>query len=115
MRVADVVFERREDVLVAYIEGEVDMSNAGGLRTAVGEQVPNDAVAAVVVLEKVTYLDSAGIALIFELNERLRQRSQELRLVIPDSSPAADTLRLAGVREAVATWETLDEALPASE
>ena len=41
-----------------------------------------------------TYLDSAGIAGLFRLAERLRIRRQDLRLVVPPDSPIRAVLRL---------------------
>jgi hypothetical protein len=38
-------------------------------------------------------------------------RGQDLRLVLPAASPAADALRLAGVIGQLRTWDTLEEAL----
>ena len=37
-------------------------------------------------LSEVGYLDSSGVLLIFELATRLRNRGQDLELVVPDDS-----------------------------
>ena len=59
-------------------------------RGALSESVPNFALALVLDLSDVEYLDSGGIHLIYELREKLRARGQTLQLVIPADSPASD-------------------------
>jgi anti-anti-sigma factor len=58
---------------------------------------PNDARGLVVDLRDVSYLDSAGIRLLYHLREDLRAGRQRLRLVMGDDSPVNHTLRLAGL------------------
>jgi anti-anti-sigma factor len=108
---ADVRFTHSGQALVAQLTGEVDLSNAESLRTAITEATPNQSLALVFDLSQVDYLDSAGIQLIYQLRADLRARGQSLRLVIPASSPATDALRLAGVSRHLETVETLEAAL----
>lgn len=111
MRLADIRLSEEGRAVVAQLTGELDLSNAGNIGGALAESVPNSALVLIVDLSEVQYLDSAGIHLIYELREKLRARGQALQLVIPPDSPASDALRLAGVVGAVATSETVDEAL----
>jgi anti-anti-sigma factor len=108
---ADVRFMPSGRAMVARLTGEVDMSNAESLRTAIAEATPNQALALVFDLSEIDYLDSAGIQLIYQLRSDLRARGQSLRLVIPAGSPATDALRLAGVSHHLDTEETLAAAL----
>ena len=78
---------------VVHVRGEIDLSNAAQVRDAVGDALGADAVV-VVDLSEVGYLDSAGIAMIFRLAERLTYNRQELRLVIPPDSPIRSAVRL---------------------
>jgi anti-anti-sigma factor len=98
-------------VVVARLTGEVDLSNAVGIESAIAEATPNHAVALILDVSALDYLDSAGIHLIYKLREKLRARGQTLRLVIPAESAANDALRLAGVSQAVDTARTLEAAL----
>ena len=100
-----------EGVLVARLEGEVDLANADVVRSALVRAASNDFVGAVIDLSQVSYMDSAGINVLFHLRERLRVRGQELRLVIPPGSGAYDALRYAGVLEALALSDSVDAAL----
>jgi anti-sigma B factor antagonist len=108
---ADVQFSDHERVTVVRLTGEIDLSNADAIETAIAEATPNHALALILDVTALGYLDSAGIHLIYKLREKLRARGQSLRLVIPPDSPANDALRLAGVSHNVETAETLDAAL----
>ena len=115
MRVADLDFSTRDKVLIAHLTGEVDLSNAGQLSTALTDATVNELMVLVLDLRDVDYFDSAGIQLIYHLRESLRSRGQTLRLVIPSTSPVHHALRLAGVGTTVGIVETLDEALGEAE
>jgi anti-sigma B factor antagonist len=111
MKLGDVQFTRRTDVLVAELAGEVDMSNAEGIGQAIVETTSNRESTVVLDLSTLHYLDSAGIQLLFKLREQLRARCQMLALVIPARSASNDALRLAGVTSHVEMFETLEDAL----
>lgn len=78
----------------ASISGEIDLSNARLLLDTVAATMPDDAAVVVLDLTATTYLDSAGIAALFRLADRLRIRRQDLRLVVPPDSPIRAVLRL---------------------
>jgi anti-anti-sigma factor len=107
--IASLDLEAGGDVLVATVEGEIDSSNAAELRLALSERLPSAASALVLDLSKVTYLDSAGVHLIFELGRRLAARRQAIRLVIGPRSPIRRVLEMCAV-EAVAPIDLDREA-----
>ena len=111
MRISDVHFCDRSGALIARVTGEIDLSNADDIGAAIALEMPNRGRVLVLDLTEVEYLDSAGMGLIFRLQERLRARSQTLRLVIPATSAVQDALRLAGVSGTVEILGTVDEAL----
>jgi anti-anti-sigma factor len=111
MNLADVEFVTRDDVLVANVTGEVDLSNADRLGRVIAEATSNHLAALVLNLSETDYFDSAGIRLIFELRDGLHRRGLDFRLVIQDSSPAHDALRLAGLSGRVEIVHTVDAAL----
>jgi anti-anti-sigma factor len=111
MMLADVQFDARDQVVVAGVTGEVDVSNATQLCDAIGEATPNTAFGVVLDLGGVDYLDSAGIHLIYRLRENLRARGQKLMLAIPAASPVQGALRLAGVTQHLPIASSVDEAL----
>ena len=113
MALADLNVETVGQVVVAGLDGEIDMSNANELGDALSRGVSNEALGLVVDLTDITYLDSAAIQVIYGLRERLQMRGQQIRLVVAPASPIADALRIAGVPAAVGTDETRDAALHA--
>ena len=108
---AEIGVERQGGTVVARLSGEVDMTNATRVREQLLEAVPNDVLALVVDLESCRYLDSAAIEVIFDLSRRLQRRRQELRLVVPDSSPLGRVLVLTDVDSVAPVHPTLESAL----
>lgn len=96
-QIAACEFEERGEVLIATIEGEIDASNAAQLRLAVSERLPSASSALVLDLSHVTYIDSAGIHLVFDLGRRLAARRQSMRLVVPERAPVRRVLELCAV------------------
>ena len=108
---AELDFERHELAVVATLAGEVDMTNAEYVRDQITAQVPNDAHALVIDLSATQYLDSAAIELLFELSRRLGRRRQQLRLVVPETSPLTRLLTLTDVGSVAPVHSDLAAAL----
>jgi anti-anti-sigma factor len=109
--IARITTELAGDVPIVAIEGEIDASNvdevANSLRTAVSNRNP----AVVVDLTATTYIDSAGLNLLFELGHELAERQQELHLIVAPSSPIARMVAIIGLDVSQPTHATRDEAL----
>ena len=108
---ADVSFETLEGVVVARLQGEIDMSNAAELGAAITARVPSEARALVLDLAGVGYVDSAGIHVFFELRERLTRRGQEIRVALAADSPVATALEYAGVQRTLGAATTVPDAI----
>ena len=108
---ADIEVERHDSAVVAHLSGEVDMTNAAFVRDELLAAVPNDALTLIVDLAGCRYLDSAAIEVIFDLARRLARRRQELRLVVPESSPLGRVLMLTDVNSVAPVHASLDSAL----
>lgn len=89
---AVVRVETRGATVIAAIAGEVDPSNSRALGRRLAETVPNDALSVVVDLSEVSFLDSSGVQMLFELAERLTGRQQRLSVVVPPEAPARRVL-----------------------
>lgn len=87
------------------------MTNAVYVREELLDSVPNDAPALVIDLSGCRYLDSAAIEVVFDLSRRLGRRRQQLRLVVPTSSPLGRVLELTEVASVAPIHGTLDSAL----
>jgi anti-anti-sigma factor len=97
--------------IVATVAGEVDISNAADLGSALEGAVPQRALGLVLDLSEATYIDSAGIHLLFRLGGRLTRRRQQLRVVVPDGAPIRKIVNLAGLGWTVPSDKTVAEAL----
>ncbi len=111
--IAGMEFEQRDEVLIATLEGEIDSSNASELRLALSERLPSSASALVLDLSQVTYLDSSGIHLLFDLGRRLSARRQAIRLVVPERAPMRRVLELCAIDGVAPMDVDLDRSLQA--
>jgi anti-anti-sigma factor len=102
-----------DDVVIARLSGEVDLSNAAEVGDALAAGVPNSALGLVLDLTATTYLDSSGVHLVFDLAERLRTRQQQLRIVVPAGAPIRRVLRIVELGDTVPVVASVDEAVEA--
>jgi anti-anti-sigma factor len=102
------------DVVVAAVEGEIDASNARAIGDRLRQTITNRGRALIVDLAATTYLDSAGINLLFEIGNELRERQQRLLVVVAEPSPIARMLEITGLVAAVPMHPTLETALVAA-
>jgi anti-anti-sigma factor len=104
-------FEQLGHVVLAYLKGEVDLSNAQSVKTELLAAVPNTASALLVDLSDTRHLDSSGLQLLFELAHRLGNRGQELNVIVPDGSLVRRILVLTEIHEVVPLFTSIDAAL----
>jgi anti-sigma B factor antagonist len=110
---ATVTDDRRGSVAIARVQGEIDASNVSWVQERLRAPLTNECDGLAVDLSETTYLDSAGIAMLFELSTALRQRQLRLRLVVADGSSIARMITLTGLAGAVPTHPSLEAALAA--
>lgn len=111
MRSDNLRLGRHEDVLVARLSGEIDLSNAEQLGEQIADATPSEYVGVALDLTEVSHIDSYGLYVMFGLRERLAQRGQALALVLPRDSPVQPALRLANVVQRMEVAEAVDDAL----
>ena len=111
---ATVTEETHGSVVVAAIDGEVDVSNTAEIGVRLRSALSNRSTVLVVDLTETTYLDSAGINLMFALDADLRERQQALRLVVPPEAPIARAIAITGLDGAVPTHAQREAALAAA-
>lgn len=107
---ARVEVARKGDLCLVRIRGEVDISNASELSGRIAAAVPNGISRIAIDLSETTYLDSAGVQLLFVLAERLRIRRHDLRLIVPEESPIRGVLELTSLPKLVSMEAQLEEA-----
>jgi anti-anti-sigma factor len=108
---ARVEEDSRGDVPIARVHGEVDASNARDIGSRLRTMLSNRSETMVVDLSPTTYIDSAGLNLLFALAEEMRSRQQRLVVVVPDDSPIARIVTVTALDRVAATYPTLDDAL----
>jgi anti-anti-sigma factor len=111
MRLANIETETRDRVVVARIDGELDLSNATEVRNAISARIKNDAVGLVLDLSETTFIDSAGLHALFDIRTQLQNRGQEMRLVVPGTAMIGETLRIVGIPPSIGVSESLQAAL----
>jgi len=102
------------DVPVLRLDGEIDVSNVDEIRGRMRDLVSNREFALVVDLTPTSYLDSAGINLLFAVGEQMRGRQQQLHVVLAEGSPLVRMVSLTGLDKSLPTHSTLERALAAA-
>ncbi|HJS92976.1 MAG TPA: STAS domain-containing protein, partial [Solirubrobacteraceae bacterium] len=96
-----VRFDKRRDVLVARLAGEIDLSNAEALGVEIANAAPPGAERVVLDLTEVEHIDSYGIFVIHGLRQRLREAETALVLVIPKDGRIRRALELVRIQESM--------------
>ena len=98
---------------VARLRGEIDMSNVVSVEEQINAAVTNKAFALIVDLSNVTYLDSAGIRMLFQLEMRVTKSQQQLFLIVPRDLEINRTLEASGAIGSLRIVRKLEDALEA--
>jgi anti-sigma B factor antagonist len=102
-----------DGVPVAHLSGEVDISRAAAIRLDLLRALSNLHHGLVVDLRDVSYLDSAGVNVLFEVAERMGSRQQTLATVIPESALIERVTALVDLGSATQIYKNLDTAVAA--
>jgi anti-anti-sigma factor len=102
---------RQGTICLVRVHGEIDLSNAQEVSTAIGSAMGQEARRLVVDLSDITYLDSSGVALLLRLAERLQTRRRQLHLVVPRGSPVRRVLVFTGVPRVIPVEARLEDVL----
>lgn len=105
-----VTVSTHDGIPVAQVRGELDLSNVAQVRTAIASAVTNTMPALVVDLSDLTYMDSRGVHLLFELTERLVQTQQQLVIVVPAASPIRRLIAITHLDQVAAIEATVADA-----
>jgi anti-anti-sigma factor len=98
-------------VAVVRITEEMDFSNAEPMGVELARAVSSEHLGLVVDLSEVTLLDSSGLRLLFRLGRRLERRRQQLRVVVPLTSPVRRVLDIAGIWTGSHVARSVEEAV----
>jgi anti-sigma B factor antagonist len=109
-----VVDEEVGEVALVALDGEIDASNARDVAERLRGALTNRSLALVVDLAETRYIDSAGINELFALDVELRQRRQQLHLVMRPGSAVARVAGIVGLDRTVTTHAERAAALAAA-
>ncbi len=98
------------EICVIALEGEIDLSNARSLREELLASLPERSLALVLDVSGLTYMDSRGISLLFELGRSLNARRRRLLLAVPETSHLNRLFEITELPRAVPIERTRDAA-----
>jgi anti-anti-sigma factor len=99
------------EVAVVQCDGDVDIIKAPTLRTELMAAVDNRHAGLVVDLSDVSYIDSAGVNVLFEVADELRQHQLGMAIVIPPGNLVERVVALVNLGSVAAIEPDLDSAL----
>ena len=97
---ATVRVRERGGIVIAVVEGEIDLSNAVSLQTELCSSVSNAARGLVIDLSALEFLDSSGVHMLYDIADRLATRQQRFAVVIGPEAPPRRAIELSGVEPA---------------
>jgi anti-anti-sigma factor len=103
--------EEREGHVVVRVTGEIDLANADEVGADIRRAVENRTFALALDLCDVSYIDSAGVRLLFDLASELRARRQELVIVVCPGTAVSTVLSIVALDSVAVIAKDLDAAL----
>ena len=103
--------QRDDDVVVARLTGELDISVADQARRKIADAVPNSAVGVIVDMSELEFMDSSGVSMLFSLARQVGSHRQQLRVVAPPGRPVSRVLQIVEFVRAAPVDDDLDSAV----
>ena len=98
----------RGSIVMATVDGEIDLSNASELLDEHTGSVPNSAHGLLLDLTALEFLDSSGIHMLYDLAERVATRQQGFAVILEPDAPPRRAIEVSGVEPA--SWMHGDRA-----
>jgi anti-anti-sigma factor len=103
--------EERGDVVVAQVAGELDLASAPRTGETIEAAVPSSARGLVIDFSELNFIDSSGIAMLFNLARKLGGRRQQLRVVTVPGEPVSRVLDIVEFGRAAPLHADLESAV----
>ena len=103
----------RSAIVIAVVEGEIDLSNAPGLQGELTAAVPNSARGLLLDLTGIDFLDSSGVHMLYDVADRLTTRQQRFAVVLEPDAPPRRAIELSGIEPAAWLYGDQTAALAA--
>ncbi|EHR63419.1 STAS domain-containing protein [Saccharomonospora cyanea] len=97
MTTADVEVRSQEDTVEILLTGEIDLSNSDAVKEKIFGSIDNRLVAVTIDLGGLSYIDSAGLRILFALAERLRLLQTACTVIAPVGTPTRRVLEMSGM------------------
>lgn len=107
----NVNVEERGEVVVAQVTGELDLASAPRTGETIEAAVPSSARGLVIDFSQLEFIDSSGIAMLFNLARKLGGRRQQLRVVTVPGEPVSRVLDIVEFGRAAPLHADLESAL----
>jgi anti-anti-sigma factor len=102
----EITEETQRATLILAIAGELDVSTAPGLAQRIEDKLAENLTTLILDLSDLTFMDSSGLRLLIELNQRAEQGTWTLTLKPSKHESAKTVLRLTGADVALPFDET---------
>ena len=103
--------QRDDDVVVARLTGELDISAAERTGKRIAEAVPSSARGLVVDMSELEFMDSSGVSMLFSLARQVGSHRQQLRVVAPPGRPVSRVLQIVEFDRAAPVDADVDSAV----
>lgn len=94
---ARVDVEHVHDAVRIAMSGEIDLANAAAVEDQLLDAITNRTTVVSIDLGGLTYIDSAGLRVLFALGARLETLQTTFELLVPLRSPARRAIELSGM------------------
>ena len=108
----EVTFERRDGVLFVSASGRLEAASAAGFLEDVRAETGDDDRAVVMDFEKLEYLGSAGLRVVFMTASELEKRDAGFAVCSPPK-PIAKVIKLSGMDQLIPVHPSREDALAA--
>jgi anti-sigma B factor antagonist len=110
----ELTVEDRDEVTLARVSGEVDLSNADRLATRLREAYPGGRGGLVLDLTAVEYLDSSALRMLIDTQRALSPEGERrLAIVVSEGSFVADLFETVRAEDIFAVHRTVEDAAAA--
>lgn len=99
--------------LILDVVGEIDILNAGDLRSAMSDAASHNGGPFVLTLDRAAYFDSQTLEILVDFWKRLNLARRVMVIVAGRATPARRLLDVSAISSVIPTHDSVDEALAA--
>lgn len=104
---------REGRAVLAKLSGELDLATRAEVQHRLFAWISNDDDGVILDLTALAYIDSAGLAMVFDLAARLRRHGQAMHVVVPPGAQPWKTFQVVGAGSTMGLHGSVTEAVAA--